>query len=326
MDTQNPVDSLPENNNLPFPPDGVTAGPLSAPAQPLSEKPKVNPRGGHTEPNFDLSEHRVPMPSASVPANLSGHTVAPSPPPQRHIDLSEHRVPVQSASLPSNISDFPDDSEAVLVLNDDTVIRQTAVLPQPPKPAAPFSPENYKTAGQMLLAARHHSGMTLDDAERKTHIKMQYLTALERDDSVNLPQQVYITAYIRSLCSLYHVSPDHTAMILTAAGSLIPTPEQSAEPATQPLRMPLLKNKQIPVTALLVAGCGILGLVILSLFVFSDKTQKEPVAPAITQTTPVPPIQQIAVQADKTFKTSSFRTLYPQIQRISQGEVAIPQQ
>ena len=107
---------------------------------------------------------------------------------------------------------FPDDSPQVQVIEKENIpsggIRQET--PNAPAPARKVSlgenafSEHY-TLGNLLRDARTAAGYSIADAERFTRIRTDYLEAMEKDDMKRLPPPVYISAYIRSLCSLYNL-------------------------------------------------------------------------------------------------------------------------
>ena len=59
---------------------------------------------------------------------------------------------------------------------------------------------------KILKSARLESGLSLEQVEAETQIRGKYLEALEMGDFDNLPQQVYVLAYLRKLCRLYGIS------------------------------------------------------------------------------------------------------------------------
>jgi hypothetical protein len=69
--------------------------------------------------------------------------------------------------------------------------------------------------GQILQEARVRSGLSLNQVEQSTKIKMQYLESIEMDDLKNLPPLVYVNAYVKNLCMLYNISPQETELILS---------------------------------------------------------------------------------------------------------------
>ncbi len=77
-----------------------------------------------------------------------------------------------------------------------------------------ISAEN-ASSGQILQECRVSRGLSLNQVEQTTRIKAQYIEAIERDDIENLPPAVYISAYIKSLCSAYDIAPEDVATILS---------------------------------------------------------------------------------------------------------------
>ncbi len=60
----------------------------------------------------------------------------------------------------------------------------------------------------VLKSARLRAGLTPEDVERETLIRPRFLLALEDGYFGELPQQVYVLAYLRKLCNLYHISKE----------------------------------------------------------------------------------------------------------------------
>ena len=61
---------------------------------------------------------------------------------------------------------------------------------------------------RLLKAARNAAGLSVDDVESSTQIRARYITALEEADYDELPQAVYVLAYLRKLCALYDLPAD----------------------------------------------------------------------------------------------------------------------
>ena len=72
----------------------------------------------------------------------------------------------------------------------------------------PLADVDRQETADILKEARLHANLTLEDVERETQIRKRYLIALEHGDLSSLPQQVYVLAYLRKLCSLYRISPE----------------------------------------------------------------------------------------------------------------------
>jgi len=62
--------------------------------------------------------------------------------------------------------------------------------------------------GERLKQARIESGLTLQEVEEQTKIRMFYLDAIEADDYKSLPGKVYITGFLRSYCKLLNIDSD----------------------------------------------------------------------------------------------------------------------
>ena len=71
--------------------------------------------------------------------------------------------------------------------------------------AEDFSAEDKTKVSRILKAARNSAGLTPQDVETATQIRAHYLIALEEADYNHLPQPVYVLAYLRKLCELYHI-------------------------------------------------------------------------------------------------------------------------
>ena len=67
---------------------------------------------------------------------------------------------------------------------------------------------------RLLEEARCRMGLSAADVEEITKIRSVYINALERGNFDELPQPVYILAYIRRLCELYGMSADEQAQVV----------------------------------------------------------------------------------------------------------------
>ena len=84
-----------------------------------------------------------------------------------------------------------------------------------PEPEPDPAPRRRKVAlpragslGQTLAELRRRNRMELSDVADETRIKQSYLEALENDTFSELPQMVYVLAYVKKLCGVYGVSSD----------------------------------------------------------------------------------------------------------------------
>ena len=62
--------------------------------------------------------------------------------------------------------------------------------------------------GMILKEARIQSGLTVQQAAEKSRIKAAYINALEADDFDLLPKGIFPNAYVRALCTLYHLDEE----------------------------------------------------------------------------------------------------------------------
>ncbi|MGQ9680956.1 MAG: RodZ domain-containing protein [Anaerolineae bacterium] len=83
--------------------------------------------------------------------------------------------------------------------------------------------------GERLRQARQAKGMSLEQAEEITRIRMRFLQALEDEDYGQIPGQVFVRGFLRSYARTLGLDPDE---VLAAAG-LAPT-----GPVLQPVRQP----------------------------------------------------------------------------------------
>ena len=80
-----------------------------------------------------------------------------------------------------------------------------------------FFTDDRITLGAILTAARQAAGFTVDQVSEKTRISSNYITALEQDEISNLHQPlppVFVSAYVRTLCRMYRLNPDGTALAM----------------------------------------------------------------------------------------------------------------
>lgn len=86
--------------------------------------------------------------------------------------------------------------------------------------------------GQRLREARERQGISLAEAERETHIRRQYLEALERDDWQACPGEFYARAFLRTYASYLSLDPAELLSPRVAGGQ----EAESLPAAGQPTR------------------------------------------------------------------------------------------
>jgi transcriptional regulator with XRE-family HTH domain len=109
--------------------------------------------------------------------------------------------------------------------------------------------------GASLAAAREARGYSLADAERLTHIRVKYLSALERDDFDTLPGRTYARAFLRTYANALGLEADK---FVVAFEELVPEPVDELIALPEPSR-----RRSIGLGSLLglVAVAGVAGIV-----------------------------------------------------------------
>ncbi len=79
------------------------------------------------------------------------------------------------------------------------------------RPAA--EDQNRPLPGQLLRAARQERGLSLEDAERETRIRREFLEALEADDYQRLPPPVYVRGFIRTYARWLGLDPEQVVSL-----------------------------------------------------------------------------------------------------------------
>ena len=82
--------------------------------------------------------------------------------------------------------------------------------------------------GDLLRQARERKGVTLEQVEAATRIRLKFLDALERGDYASMPGEVYVRGFVRSYASFLGLDPQE------ALSHHTPTSEGATAPAEAP--------------------------------------------------------------------------------------------
>src|SRR3990170_8288957 len=88
--------------------------------------------------------------------------------------------------------------------------------------------------GNTLSRARRARGITLEDAERDTHVSRRYLQALETDDFSVFPAPVYARGFLRTYSRYLGLNPDELMRVFPNGDltvDMTPLPSMSRPPA-----------------------------------------------------------------------------------------------
>ena len=120
--------------------------------------------------------------------------------------------------------DFAETPEtaAEVVCETDSSTRTVHKVPMPRantqfrRRSAKENSENDKlAASEALQEARKNAGMSLDTVADMTKIRVYYLSALEEGRFNELPQAVYVLAYLRRLCQIYGISAEEEEQLVS---------------------------------------------------------------------------------------------------------------
>jgi cytoskeletal protein RodZ len=187
-----------------FPSPGAgAASPAESPAPAPSAPPVVS--GGAPEPVS------APVPAAPAPEPAAAPAASEAASAETPLTLSAAPEPSPSAPEPAAASaaSAPPPEKAPPAPAESPKPRSLVVSPvkKTDRLVGSLTSKN-ASPGQILQETRATMGLSPAQVEHATKIRVSYLEALERDDYKNLPPLVYIQAYVRNLCSLYHLSED----------------------------------------------------------------------------------------------------------------------
>jgi len=97
--------------------------------------------------------------------------------------------------------------------------------------------------GEKLRQKRTELGLTLQEVEEQTKIRIFYLEAIEAEDYKSLPGKVYILGFLRSYCKLLKIDPNE---IIKEFNETWVDTEVDTEAISTSLKETSLKEKRVP--------------------------------------------------------------------------------
>lgn len=88
--------------------------------------------------------------------------------------------------------------EAPPVITEETVLEET-VIPD-------IDAGSARSCGEFLRQQRERLGLSYEDVFEATKIKPDLVAALENEDFSQLPQPVYVIAYVKRICQFYNIN------------------------------------------------------------------------------------------------------------------------
>ncbi len=143
--------------------------------------------------------------------------------------------------------------------------------PERERPASP--PREPATAGELLRAARIRRRISLEQAERDTRIRRQYLQALEDDDLSVLPAGVYSRGFLRNYAIYLGIPPDEVLPRFRDRPSR--SARASLRSVSRPVRVAVPRSTWFILLAAIIVGLVLALLTWLGL-TSSDQTSRPP--------------------------------------------------
>ncbi len=114
--------------------------------------------------------------------------------------------------------------------------------------------------GETLRKARQEKGASLEDVEAFTHIRVQFVEALEEERFKDFPSPVYVRGFLRNYALFLGLEPQ------TILEQYVPEGEETLSEETQMLAEPLVASPWLHPVRLIIGACLVLLLVGLGLW------------------------------------------------------------
>ncbi|UCF06712.1 MAG: DUF4115 domain-containing protein [bacterium] len=174
-----------------------------------------------------------------------------------------------------------------------------------------------ETVGEVLLAARERSGLTLDEVSQETKVPKSMLEYLETDNFDAIPAKVYVKGFLRSYGSFLGLDIDYilnkyevqTGQTHTSKGDLW---EIETEVVEEELLSPsILKRYVLPV--------ALLAIIVLVIWKFAGRKESE-----VTPTPPRPAVsEQVIEQEDEPIESRESQETLPAEETVSEPVIPL---
>ena len=193
-----------------------------------------------------------------VPASVE--TEPPAESPVSETAVKEPEFKVNTEFVPS-----------VRMLNSENSSGQPAESAEmkPPQTKTVLRSNAGASLGAMLFEARTSTGLAIQDVASATHIKTDFIEALEQDKTDALPQPVFLRAYVHAMIRLYNLDAASTNLIEEQLESIQPAqevPEQLLEDIGRNVQISEAETRKIK---LILIYAAIILLLLISLTVTS---------------------------------------------------------
>ena len=115
--------------------------------------------------------------------------------------VADEVTPAEAVSASPKSTPVPEGSsrsETNSVITEETVIEER-VIPD-------IDAGSARSCGEFLRQQRERLGLSFEEVFEATKIKPDLIAALENEDFSQLPQPVYVIAYVKRLCQFYNIN------------------------------------------------------------------------------------------------------------------------
>jgi transcriptional regulator with XRE-family HTH domain len=171
-----------------------------------------------------------------------------------------------------------------------------------PAPEAPAVDPSLR-AGPKLAQARELKGFSLDEIAAKTHVRRDYLEALEAMNMKLLPGKAYAIAYLKSYCKVLGLDPD--ALVAQFQDESALTREDARPQLRNPESKPGRERPWLAAAAIALLAAGFVGWAAWKAQNHTDprlqtadsRTAPAPVSPPVTASAPEAPSAVVEIKA-----------------------------
>lgn len=170
--------------------------------------------------------------------------------------------------------------------------------------------------GEIMQDARKQAGLTLEQAAALTHIKKDYILALEADDQENLPGGIFPSAYVRTLCGLYNLNDSGREAALKKVRETFSAHDNVPEQLIQHLEQDVQRNEAEEqrvnkIFYLIVSGAAALAVLLIAGIVLLTVSLRGDSAPKLAETEKTPVRQEQRTPPVSDFDARKLETLTP---------------
>ena len=170
--------------------------------------------------------------------------------------------------------------------------------------------------GEIMQDARKQAGLTLEQAAALTHIKKDYILALEADDQENLPGGIFPSAYVRTLCGLYNLNDSGREAALKKVRETFSAHDNVPEQLIQHLEQDVQRNEAEEqrvnkIFYLIVSGAAALAVLLIAGIVLLTISLRGDSAPKLAETEKTPVRQEQRTPPVSDFDARKLETLTP---------------